>query len=699
MKYKILVTSACQTQSGYGEHSRFLLRALRSRPDLFDIYVKSLPWGKCGHIPEDSEERAWIEMLIKKTALLEAQGHQVKYDIHAHVGIANEWTRMAPYSICITAGIETTKVSAKWIEKSHEMDKLIVPSQHGKQCFLDQQIEAHNRETGEKLMVGVGCPIDIVSYPVKEVEPEPKFDLDLDYDFNYLIVAQSSPRKNMTQTIKWFTEEFKDEEVGLIVKTNLARNSTMDYHRLITDITGFINTECADRGKCKVYVLHGDLSEEEMTALYRHEKVKAIITTSHGEGFGLPLFEAAYNDLPVIAPDWSGQVDFLYAPQKDKRGKLKLKKMYASVDYDLKPVQKAAHWQDIIVPDSKWAFPKRASFKRRLRDIRKDYNSWKSRAKKLGTYLRDTLTEKNQLEEFVEAVAPNSEASSSEYLFVSDFFTDQVQGGAEMSLQALIDSCPSTHSRVNTAALSKDLFEIFKDSKWIFGNIANIDPQYLKLLQENKIDYSFVEFDYKFCKYRNPSLYEFVEKGELCDYKETERGQLIEEFVQNARTVFFMSEKQREVYFEHLPALAKRANTHILSSVFDNAFFDVLTKLRMVQNKNDKWLVQGSNSWVKGVMESANWCEENNKPHEIIGGLNYLEFLTKVNNAKGVCFLPKGMDTCPRFIIEAKLLGCELQLNEHVQHAGEDWFEGDIEDAIDYLKTRRDFFWMNAFRD
>ena len=68
MKKKIYVRGPVLSQSGYGEQSRFALRALKSREDLLDIYIQPIPWGKTGWIWEDNEFRNWIDERISLTA-------------------------------------------------------------------------------------------------------------------------------------------------------------------------------------------------------------------------------------------------------------------------------------------------------------------------------------------------------------------------------------------------------------------------------------------------------------------------------------------------------------------------------------------------------------------------------------------------------------------------------------------------------
>jgi len=476
----------------------------------------------------------------------------------------------------------------------------------------------------------------------------------------------------------------------------------LDRERSIRKLKKFLRKY--ENRKCKVHLLHGDLSLEEMNALYTHPKIKCMISTTHGEGFGLPLFEAAYNGLPVLAPGWSGQCDFLYAPKKDKKGKKeRLRPHFAHVEYTIQPIQKEAEWPGVIQPGSSWCYPKEGSFKMRLREVYKDHPRFKKQAAQLRKHLVKNFTEEEKYAEFVNAVLSGQEAhagfmdlDNAEYMFVSDLFKDQYQGGAELSLQAIIDSCPTAYLRANSNAVSNELIERHKDKKWIFGNIASIDLNLLPKFTENNIEYSFVEFDYKFCKHRNPLLYSFVEPEE-CSYPETEKGKVFSDFILNSKSTFFMSEKQRDIYLDCLPDI-RDANTSILSSVFDDAFFDKIDALSSTNNgKQDKWVVLGSNSWVKGAVASEKWCSQNKVDYEVLFDLPYPQFLEKLNQSTGICFKPSGYDTCPRFVIEAKLLGCELELNDNVQHCDEEWFNKDPEEMINYLRTRKDFFWQKSF--
>ena len=93
MRKKIFVRAPCLSQSGYGEQSRFALRALKSREDLFDIYIQPIPWGKTGWVWEESNFREWMDEKIATTAIL-AQQNQLRPDISLQISIPNEFQKI-----------------------------------------------------------------------------------------------------------------------------------------------------------------------------------------------------------------------------------------------------------------------------------------------------------------------------------------------------------------------------------------------------------------------------------------------------------------------------------------------------------------------------------------------------------------------------------------------------------------------------
>ena len=251
-----------------------------------------------------------------------------------------------------------------------------------------------------------GVPVDVVGYPVRQFAPA-DVDFSFNTSFNFLTVALWGQRKNIVKTIQNFVEEFHDEEdVGLILKTSFSSGSTYDKLNTRTAIQNILS-KYPDK-KCSVYLLHGRLSDEEMASLYNHDSVKCMLSLAHGEGFGLPLFESACAGLPIVATDWSGQTDFLYANQTDKKGKVKKKGLFGKVSYDLQKVQREAVWENIITPDSMWAYPKDASAKKKMREVFSNYDNALSRAKKLKEFVNDEFNSEKMHQKFIDSLFTSS---------------------------------------------------------------------------------------------------------------------------------------------------------------------------------------------------------------------------------------------------------------------------------------------------
>lgn len=278
-------------------------------------------------------------------------------------------------------------------------------------------------------------------------------------------------------------------------------------------------------------------------------------------------------------------------------------------------------------------------------------------------------------------------------IFVSDMFVEDYVGGAELTSEALIQASPLEVFKLHSKDVNIELIQEGKDRFWIFGNFVNMDAQLIPTIVGN-LRYSVVEYDYKFCRVRSPEKHLAVH-GVPCDCHNQMNGKIISAFFYGSMGNWWMSEKQKERYLTTFPFIGERPNT-VLSSVFDPQTLGLLKALRAKYQGAERkgWVVLGSDSWIKGADDAKAWCEANGKQYEVVWNLPYNQVLEKLAQAEGFVYLPKGGDTCPRMVIEAKLLGCQLQLNDNVQHKDEEWFAtDDIESIEGYLFVARQHFW------
>ena len=393
MKQKILLKGPLLTRSGYGEQARFALRSLRAHEDKFDIFIQPLEWGKTSWINELNEEREWIDAVIEKTIHYIQQNGE--FDVSLQVTVPNEFEKLAKVNIGYTAGIETTKVAPEWIDKSNSIDRLIVVSNHAKQVFESTSYTLINEQTKQEFPFALTTPVDVVNYPVKTYDNLPEIELDLTTENNFVCVSQFGPRKNLPNLIKWFVEEFKDDDVGLILKTNVMKNSLIDKKSSEVRIKQALKGLPKER-KCKVYLLHGDMTDEEIHSLYLHKKVDAFVSFTHGEGFGLPIFEAAYSGIPVVTLGWSGQCDFLF----DHMGK----ESFYNVSFDIQPIQKEAIWDGVLQKDSMWSFAREDSAKQKMRECLNDTRNGNTKACEYAIELKERFAENKMYDMFAESV-------------------------------------------------------------------------------------------------------------------------------------------------------------------------------------------------------------------------------------------------------------------------------------------------------
>jgi glycosyltransferase involved in cell wall biosynthesis len=94
------------------------------------------------------------------------------------------------------------------------------------------------------------------------------------------------------------------------MKCSGAGSSYMDRREILKKIHDIKKT-VPSRKLPNIYLLHGEFTNEEMSELYNHPKVKAMVNLTKGERYGRPLLEFSLVNKPIISTNWSGHIDFL----------------------------------------------------------------------------------------------------------------------------------------------------------------------------------------------------------------------------------------------------------------------------------------------------------------------------------------------------------------------------------------------------
>ena len=380
-KPTIVISCPIDTYSGYGARARDFVRAVIATND-YDVKILPQRWGETrwGYL-KDHNDTTLTPRIIKQ---LTAQP-----DVWVQISIPNEFQKVGKYNIGVTAGIETTLCDPSWIKGANNMDLILASSNHAVESFNRSKFDITDEKTGqvkEKIQLETKLEVlfegaDVNKYFPLTTNGTSKVTKTLDSipeSFCFLTTghwmqgAFGEDRKNIGFTIKAFLETFKNTKnaPALVMKSHSVTTSIMDRERMLDKIEEVRKTV---KGKLpNIYLIHGEVSDNEMNELFNHSKIKAFISLPKGEGFGRPFLEFSLVNKPIIASSWSGQTDFLD------------KELVRYVKGELTPVHKSALVKNIILKESQWFTPDTVDVGRALKDVHKNYKQWAIKAKKQG---------------------------------------------------------------------------------------------------------------------------------------------------------------------------------------------------------------------------------------------------------------------------------------------------------------------------
>lgn len=384
---KVLVRAPLLSQSGYGVHSRQIFRFCEAQKD-WSITTQILPWGITPwNINSEDEGGIYGRAMSLSRPVSESQ------DISFQIQLPHEWDpSLAKFNVGVTAGVETNKCSSEWVDMHiNKMDLVIVPSK-----FTKKTLE--NSAT-----VKLNTPIVVLpeAYFDELLEKPKKDPLDsLPTDKNFLMVGTltsddaAADRKNLAASIIWFLKAFEGKkDVGLIVKTSRGRDTTIDRDLVRKMMHQVKKMSKVPSDRCpKIYMLHGSMTRDEMRDLYKSKKLCAYASATRGEGFGLPLLEAAVSELPIVATDWSAHTEFLSGDS------------FLPAKYDIRPIAQSRVDGKIFVKDSCWAHPREGNFSRKMKLAVSENKRLREAAKHLSASLQKSHSLDNLQERFEQIV-------------------------------------------------------------------------------------------------------------------------------------------------------------------------------------------------------------------------------------------------------------------------------------------------------
>ena len=350
----VIIVGPLLSTTGYGVHSRQLFSWAVSKG--WNVRVLIVPWGICTyHINPEAEDGLIGEIMERSAPFPE---HMLP-DLSIQVQLPDEWNpKLAKNNIGVTAGVEGTICSQEWIKHCEAMDHVIVPSNFSRDTFVRCGLD-------EGKISAIG---EAYSCGFEKTQGADELDnmlSSLPTSFNFLLFGQltgqnpETDRKNTFWGLKWFAEEFRnDPDVGIVVKTNMGRMTTIDRERTTKLFNGLLK-EIKQGPYPRFYMAHGLMDKNEISRLFQNEKIQALLAPTRGEGWGLPILDAAVCGLPVIATNHSGHLDFLK----------KIK--FLPVDYKVSQVPQAKIDGRVWIEGASWVDVKEDSFKRRLNKFRK----------------------------------------------------------------------------------------------------------------------------------------------------------------------------------------------------------------------------------------------------------------------------------------------------------------------------------------
>ncbi len=265
--------------------------------------------------------------------------------------------------------------------------------------------------------------------------------------------------------------------------------------------------------------------------------------------------------------------------------------------------------------------------------------------------------------------------ANKEIYWVSDFFIENLTGGAELNDAAAIEILENNGFEVIKARSENiDVNFIENGRIYVFSNFARIKDKETFVAIANKlidrgIPYYIFENDMKFCVHRNTFLHGPSLKCN-CYPKDT----FVHLFYFFAQAVFTQTHFHDQIF-----DLNTYCNHVCLgTNLWRKEELKLLDELKQSASSNGKYLIFNSQHYHKNTKGAIDYAIKNGLQYELIAGMKWPDLMKKLSESEGIIFIPKLTESASRWVFEAKYLGKKIITNKLVGYAREDWWGKDF---------------------
>ena len=263
--------------------------------------------------------------------------------------------------------------------------------------------------------------------------------------------------------------------------------------------------------------------------------------------------------------------------------------------------------------------------------------------------------------------------------FISDFFADEIPGGAELvdlEVQRFFEQKGYSIDRLHSYDSESILNSLNSNSYYIVSNFTGMSEEVKERL--SSFDYSIYEHDHKYLLTRDPSTF--------TNYKAPPNFIINRDFYSLADNVFCQSKKHKEVVELNLGI---QNIVNLGCSLWSEQEISTLESL-IDEKKTKASGIASSPNVVKGEKESIEFCKKNNIEYELIPSGDYQSFMTELSKFEKFIFFPQVLESFSRIAVESRILNCQLVTNNNLGCASESWF-GNLkgEQLLDFIKKEK----------